>query len=244
MIIDSSDPVEVETKGQAKGVRACPLQQNCVTQTTPSESCFANMSEPEFQRSKRHAQTRRVKRILRYAPRRAVFHRYPIVGRFAAFARRRAHLWSFKPTHVRPAIYFGLVLSLWPVMGVQLPLALLISLFTRCNLMVAGGLQFITNPFTAAPIYYGTYLVGRYILSLTGFGGGATTVAGRARENVTIAIAPQHSLPGQIDWSSAFGSTVTALFVGGTVCGLLLAAVLDLIYTAGWRFEHRSHHRA
>src|SRR3954462_5505511 len=89
--------------------------------------------EPEFERQRRHAQTRRMKRVLRYAPRRAVFHRYPLIGRFAVAARRRAYLWSLKPRHVRPALYFGTILSLWPVMGIQLPLALLLALFVRCN---------------------------------------------------------------------------------------------------------------
>ncbi len=124
-------------------------------------------------------------------------------------------------------------------MGVQLPLALLVALFVRCNLMVTGGLQFITNPFTAAPIYYGTYRIGRYVLALTGFavdkgGAGAATPG-----NVTISIDGAGPLVGNVDWGSAFGSAVTALFVGGTVCGLVLAVVLDLLYTLGWKLEHR-----
>ncbi len=40
-------------------------------------------------------------------------------------------------------------------MGVPLPLAL--ALVFRANFVVMDGLQFITTPFTAAPIFYGTY---------------------------------------------------------------------------------------
>lgn len=115
-----------------------------------------------------HTRIRRVKRLLRFAPRRAVFHTYPLIGRFAAFARRRAYLWSFKTAHVRPAFYAGSILSFLPVMGVQLPLALILALVLRSNFMVMGGLQFITNPFTAAPIYYATYKLGEHVISATG----------------------------------------------------------------------------
>lgn len=205
---------------------------------TARDAEAAKMQEPDFERARRHAQTRRTKRMLRYAPRRAVFHRYPMIGRFAALARRRAHLWSFKPKHVRPALYFGTILSLWPVMGIQLPLALLVSLFVRCNLMVTGGLQFITNPFTAAPIYYGTYRVGKFALALTKGGGGNAVPVAPTAETVSIAITANESLPAQLEWGSAFGSTVMALFVGGTICGLALACVLDLFYSLGWRMEH------
>ncbi len=198
------------------------------------------MSEPDLERSRRHANTRRAKRLLRYAPRRAVFHRYPLIGRFAALARRRAYLWSFKPKHIRPALYAGSVLSLWPVMGIQLILAFITALMTRSNVMVVGALQFITNPFTAAPIYYGTYRVGKYVLMLTGFAGGAVPHTDSAGE-VTITITPGELLPHKFAWASAFGSTVMALFVGGTICGLVLAAILDVIYMTTWKFEHRPH---
>lgn len=200
------------------------------------------MSEPDDERMRRHANTRRAKRLLRYAPRRAVFHRYPLIGRFAAVARRRAYLWSLKPKHVRPAIYFGTVLSLWPVMGIQLILAFITALATRSNVMVVGALQFITNPFTAAPIYYGTYRVGKYVLMLTGFTGGAVPHADTTQA-VTITISPSEILPQKFAWASAFGSTVMALFIGGTLCGLVLAAILDVIYLLTWKFEHRSRPR-
>lgn len=201
------------------------------------------MSDHEFERMRRHANTRRAKKMLRYAPRRAVFHRYPFIGRFAALARRRAYLWSFKPQHVRPAIYAGAVLSLWPVMGIQLILAFIAALTMRSNIMVVGVLQFITNPLTAAPIYYVTYRVGKYVLALTGFTGGAAPQVDQA-DAVTITISPGDILPQKFAWASAFGSTVMALFVGGTLCGLLLAVILDVIYTSGWKFEHRPRDRA
>lgn len=197
------------------------------------------MAEPDPHRSSRHARKRRLKRLLRYAPRRAVFHRYPFFGRFAAFARKRAYLWSFKPGHVRPALYLGAVLAFWPVMGLQLLLVFVGSIFTRSNLMIAGALQFISNPLTAAPLYFGTYHIGRFVLIRTGMRGGPAPSTAPSAEAITISITPDEVLPRSVDWTSSFGSTVMALFIGGTLCGLALAVVLDLLYTAIWKMEHR-----
>ena len=182
------------------------------------------MSSLDAHRASRHAKKRQLKRLLRFAPRRAAFHRYPLVGRFAAAARRRASLWSFKSVHVRPAFYIGSVLSLLPVMGIQLPLAFLLSLVTRTNVMVTGALQFITNPLTAAPVYYATYRVGKFVLKKSGF---------------ISTSADTESFSGQIDWTSSFGTTVVALFVGGTLCGLLLGGLFDLLYLTGVRMERQ-----
>ena len=44
---------------------------------------------------------RRIRRWLKPLPRRASIHRYPILNRFADFARRRPYLWSFKDAPLR-----------------------------------------------------------------------------------------------------------------------------------------------
>jgi hypothetical protein len=195
----------------------------------------------------RHVRIRRLKRLLRFVPRRAVFHRYPLVGRFAGAARARAYLWSFKPEQVRPAIYFGCILALWPVMGLQLPLATALALALRANLMVAGGLQFITNPLSAGPIYYATYRIGKTVLEHVGWD--AAAPSGEIRpsaevpdESITIDLSPMQPLPPELHWTTSFGSTVAALVVGGTLCGLVLAVVLDVLYRQGFAFRQR-HHR-
>lgn len=195
------------------------------------------MSRHDPQTLARHAQTRRLKTLLRYTPRRAVFHRYPLVGRFAAHARRRAYLWSLKPAHVRPAIYIGSILCLWPALGIQIALALVISITLRANFMVTGLLQFITNPITAAPVYYATYRVGRFVMMRTGFGT-QNVVPVPDVDSVTIEISPTEVLPAQLDWTSGFGSSVIALFIGGTLCGIVLGLVLDLIYCTGFKLGH------
>lgn len=214
------------------------------------------MFEPHEDPAKHHANVRRAKRFLRFMPRRAVFHRYPIVGRFAAAARRRAYLWSFKSAHVRPALYAGSVLSLLPVMGVQLPLALLLSLLLRGNFMILGGLQFITNPFTAAPIYYATHQLGATIIHATGVGHspdehaiavpiseGALDVLPLAESNDGAhAMRPAATKP-KHPWRQRIGTAFNALVLGGTLSGLALGLVLDFAWRLGAarRARHNLH---
>lgn len=191
----------------------------------------------------RHGRRRRAKKLLRFVPRRAMLHKYPIIGRFAEFARRRSYLWSFRIQHLRPAFYAGSILSLLPVMGVQLPVAFALSLILRGNFMVMGGLQFITNPFTAAPIYYATHQLGAKVIELSGFGRSldvveplsAPAMEGKDREPPQLEAArvePPESEP--VHWTRRVGNAINALVIGGVVAGTLLGALLDLL----WRWLH------
>jgi uncharacterized protein (DUF2062 family) len=116
----------------------------------------------------RFLRIRRTKWLLRFMPRRARFHTYPIVGRFAAFARHRSYLWSFRYAEVRPALYIGSILTLIPIPG-QIPSAFLFCLLLRTNFMVMGGLQFVSNPATSIPCLLVTYNIGATVLEVTGF---------------------------------------------------------------------------
>lgn len=166
-------------------------------------------------------------------------HKYPLIGRFADFARKRAYLWSFRTENVRPAFYAGSILSLLPVMGVQLPVAFVLCLVLRGNFMVMGGLQFITNPFTAAPIYYGTHQLGAKIIEISGFGASIEVVeeprspAAREVTDPTPKLEPATVVPPEsIHWTRRVGTAINALVIGGIVSGTLLGAALDLL----WRF--------
>jgi uncharacterized protein (DUF2062 family) len=194
--------------------------------------------EHHHHRQLRFAQIRRTKFWLRFMPRRARFHTYPIVGRFADFARKRNYLWSFRFSSLRPAFYAGSILSLMPAMGVQLPLAFVLCLFLRTNFMVMGGLQFITNPVTAGPVYYGTYKLGITVINASGFGRGidAQPVAPAPE---TEPATPEHESEtsllrdpetGRPTWTSRIGTGINALILGGLICGLALGAALDLLW--------------
>lgn len=117
----------------------------------------------------RKDRTARVKRILRWLPRRSNIHKYPILKWFSAGIRKRSYLWSFRCRQAIPAIYAGTILSLLPLFGIQLVLALMVAIVLRANLPLLFGLQFISNPFTILPICYASYNIGRLCLFLFGF---------------------------------------------------------------------------
>ncbi len=203
-------------------------------------------------REARFARLRRLKQFLRFMPRRAVMHKYPVIGRFAEAARKRAYLWSFKSTHVRPSFYAGSILSLLPVMGVQLPLAFILCLLLRGNFMVMGGLQFITNPFTAAPIYYATHQLGKTIIEASGFGQSVDPVEPIELEALTDLSHPPRLEPAKVSppmpahemhWGRRIGTAINALVIGGVISGALLGLLLDLLWRLGAEYYAKKHPR-
>jgi uncharacterized protein (DUF2062 family) len=146
------------------------------------------------------ARRRRLRRWLRPLPRRGNVARYPIIKWFAAAARKRPYLWSFKRAQVMPSLYVGAVLALMPVYGLQVAIGLALAILVRGNLTVMIALQMITNPLTLGPIYLATHALGQWLIGLTGYGVGV----------------------------GALGTRVNALVLGGLVGGLLLAVVLDV----------------
>ncbi|WP_297800231.1 DUF2062 domain-containing protein [Arenimonas sp. GDDSR-1] len=161
---------------------------------------------------------RRIRTWLKPLPRRATIHRYPILKRFAAFARRRPYLWSFKDAPVVRAIYLGSLLAYLPTYGAQIVIAFIAAWFGRANLTLMIGLQMITNPLTAGPIYLAAYGLG----------------SGMAR---LLQLPPRHPvLDGAL-----------ALILGGLVLGLLTALLLHGLWVLGRyearRFRHRRQSR-
>ncbi len=164
-----------------------------------------------------------------------MLHRYPIIGRFAASLRPRSYLWSIRRPDVRRAYYAGSIISFLPLFGIQLPLALLAALLLRCNFMVLGGLQLITNPFTAGPIYYLTHELGVAVLGLVPSGDGPmhiteeaelVALSGYVAESIgePLAAAPETER-----WTTRARAAIGAMVVGGLIAGLCGGVMLDLL---------------
>lgn len=111
---------------------------------------------------------RRVKRWLRPLPRRSNIHRYPVLRVFAKQAKKRIYIWSFREEHAVRAIHVGCILTLLPIYGIQLPLSLCLAVLLRANLPILAGLQIVSNPVTAIPIWMADYQIGRIILGVVG----------------------------------------------------------------------------
>jgi len=153
---------------------------------------------------------KRLRWILRMLPRRANVGRYPVIRRFAEAARRRPYLWSFKRANVLPALYVGSVLAFMPTYGLQVLLGLLAAFVVRANLTIMIGLQMLTNPLTAAPVYLVTHAIGQWLIERTGYGAA----------------------------QAGIGSSVNALILGGLVVGVVVAVLLDLAWRfLAWEAE-------
>lgn len=194
----------------------------------------------------RFARIRRAKFFLRFMPRRARFHTYPVIGRFADFARKRSYLWSFRSPDVRPAIYVGSVLAFLPVLGLQMLLAFALAVLLRRNVMVLVGLQFLTNPFTVVPSFYLTHQVGSAVIHHSGFGHSPppaeelapaeTSGAPDAPVIRTPAPPPSPEETGRLHrWTSGVGTQINAFIIGGVIVGLVIAALIDLLWVISVR---------
>lgn len=187
------------------------------------------MEEEESLRALRRERTARVKRILRWMPRRATMHRYPILKWFAKSARQRPYLWTFRTNAVIPALYAGCILSFLPLYGVQLALSVTLAFILRANLPILVALQGITNPLTAIPIYFACYQIGRVCLRLFG-------------------ISPPHLNLSEItavyssvvtgDWSQSLSFIFMVLglmSIGGAMIGVFVATIASVLYRLGAR---------
>ncbi len=183
--------------------------------------------EEESLRALQRERAARVKRILRWLPRRATMHRYPVLKWFAKSARQRPYLWSFRSSSVVPALYAGCILSLLPLYGVQLALSVMLAFLLRANLPVLVGLQAITNPFSAVPIYYAAYQIGRIFLKLFGIS--------PPHLNLQEISAVYRSMATG-DWSHSFTFLAMVwglMAIGGAMMGIFIASISSAVYKLG-----------
>ena len=173
------------------------------------------------QRSERIA---RVKRWLRWMPRRTNVHRYPVLKWFAKAARKRSYLWCFRVRSAIPALYAGCILAMLPLYGVQLPLAALLAFALRANLPILATTQFITNPVTAVPLYFAAYQTGRVIFNLFGW------------ESPHLNMAEMKALIHALE-AGNWGFNIRYLWkvwlvtsLGGTILGTFMASVASILY--------------
>ena len=161
---------------------------------------------------------RRLRRWLRRLPRKAAIRRANLPQWVKTLAQKSWYMWSFQRGPVARAIYFGSVLALLPLFGIQFPLAVLLSWAVRANLPLTMVLQLLTNPFTIVPVYGFTYLVGYTVMqglsdSSAGYNPGLAIAAIKAGE------------------FGGAGHALIALTIGGLIVGLATALVFDF----GWR---------
>lgn len=174
------------------------------------------MTAEEAELKRKHfSRIRRMKRLLRFLPRRNNIHTYPVLRWFASTARKTPYLWSFKVPEVVRALYAGCILTFMPFLGVQSVLALAAALIFRANLPVLVGLQFLSVPLTVPIIYYFDFQIGNFLLSVFGSETALHEASQVAREAGLMA-------RGAYDYA--------AICLGGLIIGYFAGLISSLIY--------------
>jgi len=170
-------------------------------------------------RKERFLRIRRIKWLMRPLPRRATIHRYPVLRWFTEAARKRSYLWSFRTPEMVTAFYTGWILSLMPLVGIQIPLAFIAALIFRANLPVIVGLQMISNIITFPFIYFVTYQIGIYAMGLAGL----ETLAAEPVDYDIMEFLHQLT-------ATDAAIAISAMFVGGLFIGSFLGFVCSMTY--------------
>ncbi len=168
----------------------------------------------------RFKRIRRLKKFLRPLPRRSNVHRYPVLKWFADTAYKKSFLWSFKGTAIQSALFWGVWISMLPIVGVQMIVVFFVSLIVRANLPLIVALQWISNPLTMGPIYFADYKIGMTLLKLVG-----------------IDYPENRLLSPQYDWAEfsykellRLLDTFPPMLLGGSVIGVFLGVLSVFLY--------------
>lgn len=192
-------------------------------------------------RAARRRRIRQVKAILRYLPRRASLHRYPVIKWFHATARQRPYLWSFKSDCVARAIFWGCIIAFLPIIGVQMFVAMIVAMWARANLPVTVALQWISNPGTLVPLYLAEYKLGDWLFRAVGARPDSAPDDNAMGEHIAQA---SSSLSSFYEFASdapfqKLMYMVGATGLGGLIIGLIVGTILSVVYRAGFRFGFR-----
>ncbi|MFW6155531.1 MAG: DUF2062 domain-containing protein [Planctomycetota bacterium] len=126
-----------------------------------------------------------------------------------------------RPTEVARGIAIGVFVAFTPSLGLQMATAAVLATMTYSNRPAAMGSVWVSNPFTALPIYMLTYRVGRFLV-----GTGPVDIRHRLLTVVVDDEGSWFNLTHQVRELVSLGSDVLIpLTVGGAILGLLAAMV-------------------
>jgi uncharacterized protein (DUF2062 family) len=135
-----------------------------------------------------------------------------------------SNLWHINRYSSSMACFVGLFVAFLPIPG-QTVVAALLAVYLRCNLPLAVGLVFTTNPVTMPPIFYMAYKVGALIIDVP-------------LEDVDFELG--------LNW---LGTSMAAIWkpflLGSLICGLFFGSVAYVTVSLLWRWHvtHRWHAR-
>ena len=101
--------------------------------------------------------------IKKYMPDHHVIRNHPHLNKMFGTLLHDPNLLHLNRHSVSSAFFVGLFMAFVPI-PFQMILAAATAIVVRCNLPIAVGLVWISNPITMAPLFYFCYLVGVWVL--------------------------------------------------------------------------------
>ncbi len=148
------------------------------------------------------------------------------------------------PHRIAWGVFIGAIIAFTPTLGLQILLYIPVATLLRANKVSGIPILFISNPFTAVPLYYMTWKVGAAVMRPEREVTQATIkqwlgTTGRALRND----GPSRLL--EVDfWQEVgrlFASTGAELWIGGLLCGIVVA--LPTYFLTRWGINAVRHLR-
>jgi uncharacterized protein (DUF2062 family) len=121
---------------------------------------------------------------------------------------------------MQAALFWGIWISMLPIVGIQMIVVFFISLLVRANLPLIVALQWISNPLTMGPIYFADYKIGMILINLMG-----------------LKYPKNNLLSRNYDWSEfsmkellRLLDTFPPMFLGGSVLGIFMGVFAVFLY--------------
>jgi len=121
---------------------------------------------------------------------------------------------------MQAALFWGIWISMLPIVGIQMIVVFFVSLLVRANLPLIVALQWISNPLTIGPIYFANYKIGMILINLMG-----------------LKYPKNNLLSRNYDWSEfsmkellRLLDTFPPMFLGGSVLGIFMGVFAVFLY--------------
>ncbi len=128
----------------------------------------------------------------------------------------RSEIWHLNRRSAAGAVFIGLFCAFLPI-PLQMVVAAILAIATRCNLPISIVLVWITNPLTIPPMFYFSYRLGAWLLDMQ-----------ITQTDIELSFTWIWENLGSIGYPLLFGSLVCGWVAG--VTGFVLTRVL-------WRFH-------
>lgn len=166
----------------------------------------------------------------KYLPTRDAVRRLSALGPLRHLLLEPA-LWRLHRRSVSGACFIGFFCAFLPLPVGQMAIAALLAVATRCNVPIAIGLTWVTNPLTLGPIFFFTYKLGAWLLG-----------AEAGTEPFELSWAWLVEKFAQVWWPLLFGSLVCACVSG--LAGMVAAGQLWRLHLVRRLRERRVARRA